>query len=164
MAVRIFSRGGEGGEIDDGALAISGPPQELKRGDMVHRIAIGVLLLASVSYAHDSGLSVTVNGRQKYPAAEAEKIYNSSCAAVKQDFGDSKAMCTSVVLILGADQDGVDLDRGRVLLTKWDRGLFAEGVVMLTFQKLLPVDRTLTLAKRALNWADATIEIGQLAK
>ena len=130
----------------------------------MNRIAIGVLLLASISWANDSGLSVTVNGSQKYPPAEAEKIYNSSCAAVKQDFGDSKTMCPSVVLILGADQDGVDLVRGRVLLTKWDRGLFAEGVVMLTFQKLLPLDRTLALAKRALNWADATIEVSQLVK
>ena len=131
----------------------------------MYRIAIGFLSLAGISWAaNDVGLTVTVNGHQKYPAAEAEKIYNSSCAAVKQDFGDSKAMCPNVVLILGAEQDGVDLIRGRVLLTKWDRGLFAEGVVMLTFQKLLPVDRTLTLAKRALHWADATIEISQLAK
>jgi len=130
----------------------------------VYRIAIGILLLAGISWASDAGLSVTVKGRQKYPAAEAEKIYNSSCAAVKQDFGESKAMCPSVVLILGADQDGVDLVHGQVFLMKWNRGLFAEGVVMLTFQKLMSVDRTLTLAKRALSWADATVEVGQLDK
>jgi hypothetical protein len=44
-------------------------------------------------------------------------------------------------------------------LTRWDRYLFAQGVVMLAFADLLTGDRKIAMTKRAVNWADSTVEI-----
>lgn len=68
------------------------------------------------------------------------------------------------VLVLGSDKNAVNFDTGEVVLVKWDRDLFAQGVVVLAFEDLLTVERRLRIAKRVLNWTDATLEVAQIAK
>ena len=51
-----------------------------------------------------------------------------------------------------------------VRLTKWDRHAFAQGVVLFAFEDLMPVEQRLMLAKRAVIWADSTVDVERLAK
>jgi hypothetical protein len=59
-----------------------------------------------------------------------------------------------VKLVLGTDKNRVDVDTGEIQLVRWDRGLVAEGVMLLAFEELMPAQQRLTIAKRAVNWAD----------
>lgn len=127
------------------------------------RWGIVVLTLTTVCLAQE-GLTVHTKGKQKWPAAEAEKIYLSACSAVQREFGSNRAIRPQVNIVLGADKDEVFFDEREVRLTKWDRHLFAQGVVVFAFEDLMPIEERWILAKRALNWADATVEIERAEK
>ena len=121
------------------------------------KLGIVILSLATASFAQE-GLTIQSKAKQRWPAAEAEKIYLSACSAVQREFGTNRAVRPQVKVVLGADTDGVLLHEREIRLTKWDRQLFAQGVVVLAFQDLMPVEQRVTLANRAVNWADATVE------
>ena len=127
------------------------------------RFTISVLVLAMACSAQE-GLTVHNKGKQKWPAAEAEKIYHSSCSAVEREFGSNRAVRPRVTVVLGADKNKALVDEREIWLTKWDRHLFAQGVVVFAFEDLMPVEQRLTLAKRAVNWAAATVEIERVEK
>jgi hypothetical protein len=127
------------------------------------RSGIVALSLATACLAQE-GLTIHSKVRQKWPAAEAEKIYFSACSAVQREFGSNRAVRPQVTVVLGAEKDAVLFDEREIRLTKWDRHLFAQGVVMFAFEDLMPVEQRLTLAKRAVNWADATVEIERVEK
>jgi hypothetical protein len=69
-----------------------------------------------------------------------------------------------VRLVLGADKNEIWFAGREIRLTKWDRYAFAQGVVWLAFEDLMPSQQRLTIAKRAVTWADSTVEIERLAK
>jgi len=127
------------------------------------RLEIVVLSLATACLAQE-GLTIHSKVKQKWPAAEAEKIYLSACSAVQQEFGSNRGVRPRVTVVLGADQNRVMFDEREIWLTKWDRHLFAQGVVVFAFEDLMPVEQRLTLAKRAVNWADATVEVERVEK
>jgi hypothetical protein len=127
------------------------------------RMGIVVLSLATACLAQE-GLTIHSKEKQKWPAAEAEKIYLSACSAVQREFGSNRAVRPQVTVVLGADKDAVLFDEREIRLTKWDRHLFAQGVVVFAFEDLMPVEQRLILAKRAVNWADATVEIERIDK
>jgi len=127
------------------------------------RFTISVLVLAMACSAQE-GLSIHSKGKQNWPAAEAEKIYLSACSAVQREFGSNRAVRPQVTVVLGADKDVVSFDEREIRLTKWDRRAFAQGVVMFAFEDLMPVEQRLMLAKRAVIWADSTVDIERLAK
>jgi hypothetical protein len=64
-----------------------------------------------------------------------------------------------VKLVLGANKNVVLWAEREMWLTRWDRYLFAQGVVMLAFADLLTRDRKIAMTKRAVNWAGSTVEI-----
>lgn len=127
------------------------------------RFTISVLVLAMGCSAQE-GLTVHSKGKQKWPAAEAEKIYLSACSAVQLEFGSNRAVRPQVTGVSGADKDVISFDERAIKLTKWDRHAFAQGVVMFAFLDLLPVEQRLILAKRAVIWADSTVDIERLSK
>jgi hypothetical protein len=127
------------------------------------RSGIVALSLATACLAQE-GLTIHSKVKQKWPAAEAEKIYLSACSAVQREFGSNRAVRPQVTVVLGAEKDAVLFDEREIRLTKWDRHLFAQGVVVFAFEDLMPVEQRLTLAKRAVNWADATVEIERVEK
>jgi hypothetical protein len=127
------------------------------------RMGIVVLSLATACLAQE-GLTIHSKVKHKWPAAEAEKIYLSACSAVQREFGSNRAVRPQVTVVLGADKDAVLFDEREIRLTKWDRHLFAQGVVVFAFEDLMPVEQRLILAKRAVNWADATVEIERVEK
>ena len=130
----------------------------------ISKVAVLVLTLASACLAQEPLVTVSTKGKQQWPAAEVDKIYLSACTAVQREFGGDRAVRPRVALVLGSDKNGVNFDAGEVVLIKWDRDLFAQGVVVLAFEDLLTVERRERIAKRALNWTDATVEVAQIAK
>jgi hypothetical protein len=104
------------------------------------RFVIVVLILATACLAQE-GLTVHRHGKQKWPAAEAQKIYSSACSVVQREFGGNRSVTPRVTLVLGADKNVVWLEEREIRLTKWDRYAFAQGVVMVAFQDWTAVRR-----------------------
>ena len=127
------------------------------------RCLIVVLILATACLAQD-GLTVQSKGKQKWPAAEAQKIYVSACSAVQREFGGNRPVAPRVTLVLGASKNEVSFQGQEIKLTKWDSYAFAQGVVWLAFVDLMPSQQRLAMAKRAVNWVDATVDVEQLRK
>jgi hypothetical protein len=129
------------------------------------RVALVAVILKAACFAQQPSVVVISKGKQTWPAADVDKIYLAACSTVQREFGSSNSpVRPRVKLVLGADKNRVDLDNRAVLLVGWDPGLFAQGVVLLAFEDLMPVERRLTIARRAMMWADATVAVAQLSK
>ena len=128
-------------------------------------LVVALLLLTTVSAAQD-GLTVRNDANQKWPSAEAEKIYLSACAVVQREFGASRELRPRVTLVLGTNKnnEGLFFNSREIRLAKWDRYMFAQGVVWLAFEDLMPQDQLLLVSKRAVAWANATVAADQIAK
>jgi hypothetical protein len=126
-------------------------------------LPIATVLLATAGLAQD-GLTIAAKTKPPQLTEEAHQLYLSACASVQQEFGRSHPPRPKVTLVLGADVDGVVREKGEVRLRKWDRYLFAQGVVILAFGELMPMEERLTMAERAVTWADATVNVKQLRK
>ena len=127
------------------------------------KFATLVLAFATVCPAQD-GLTVRNTGHQKWSAAEAQKIYISAWSIVQQEFGRTLPLAPRVNLVLGADRNEVWLPGREIRLTKWNRDAFAQGVVWLAFENLMTSQRRLSIARRAVNSANATVEVEELKK
>lgn len=127
------------------------------------KLAGFVLALTTACSAQD-GLSVRNRKNQKWPAAEAQKIYLSACSAVQREFGRTTRLAPQVTLVLGADKNEVWVPGREIRLIEWSPNAFAQGVVWLAFEDLLPWQQRLSMAARAVNWADSTVEVEQLRK
>jgi hypothetical protein len=129
---------------------------------MTKQLAVIVLLLAAHSVAQEG---LTIQGSGKLPiAADAQNIYLSACAAVRREFGVSPGASPRMTLVLGAQKDEAVWQTHEIRLRKWNRDLFAQGVVLLAFDDIMTSERRLRMAKRALNWADSTVDAAQLVK
>jgi hypothetical protein len=127
------------------------------------RLGAAVLLLATAGRAQ-GGFTVDSKGKDQWPATEAQKIYDSACAVVEQELGGNRIVRPQFKLVLGAATNSVNYDQRELRLTKWDPYLFAQGVVMLSFEDLMPPKQRAEMSKRALTWADATIDVHRLTK
>lgn len=127
------------------------------------RVGIVVLSLAMACSAQE-GLTIHSKVKQKWPAADAEKIYLSACSAVHREFGSNREVRPQITLVLGADKNQVEVGEREIRLTKWDPYLFAQGVVMVVAFEDVIMERSTAIAKRALIWADATVEIERSEK
>lgn len=117
------------------------------------------VVIFTIASAAQEGLIIRNEANQKWPSAEAQKVYLSACAVVQREFGISRELRPQVTLVLGASKEGVDFDHREIRLTKWDRFLFAEGVAWLAFEDLMPKKQLLVVAKRAVSWAESTVDI-----
>jgi hypothetical protein len=127
------------------------------------KFIISVLALAAACLAQD-GLTIDNEHKERVSAPEVEKTYSSACSVIQREFGFRHPLHPQVRLVLGAGKNEVWFAGREIRLTKWDRYAFAQGVVWLAFEDLMPSQQRLTIAKRAVTWADSTVEIGRLAK
>ena len=127
------------------------------------KLAISVVALVAACLAQE-GLTIDNKHKEKVSISEVEKIYSSACSVVQQEFGLKRPLRPTVKLVLGADKNEIWFEGREVRLTKWDRYNFAQGVVWLAFEDLMPSQQRLTIAKRAVTWVDSTVEIERLAK
>jgi hypothetical protein len=131
----------------------------------VRAIGVGaaLLVLATAGWAQ-GGFTVDSKGKDQVPGVEAQKIYDSACAVVEQQLGANRTVRPQFKVVLGAAENSVNYDRRELKLTKWDPYLFAQAVVMLSFEDLMSPKQRAEMAKRALTWADATIDVHHLTK
>lgn len=125
---------------------------------------IGFVLAFATVCSAQYGLTIRNTANQKWSAAEAQKIYLSACSMVQREFGRTLPFSPKVNLVLGADKNEVWFTGREIRLTKWNPDSFAQGVVWLAFEDLMPWQQRLTIAKRAVNSADSTVELEQLKK
>jgi len=123
-----------------------------------------MLGIASAAQEAQERLTIRNDANQKWPTAEAAKIYFSACAAVQREFGSSRELRPRVTLVLAAPKEGLDFDRREIRLAKWNPFMFAQGVVLLAFEELMPKQQALAVAKRAVTWADSTVGVEQIHK
>ena len=128
------------------------------------KLVMLVLVFASIARAQEGTVNVYSEGKQKWSPSEVNRVYLSACTALEREFGDRKLRHPNITLVLGADQNAVDFDKKKVLLRRWDQGLFAEGVVILAFEGILTPERRMILTNRAVSLAQATVNVSELAK
>jgi hypothetical protein len=125
---------------------------------IVAKLGILLALFASTAGAQEP-FTVRNPKHQKWPPAEADKIYTSSCAIVRQEFHSIHLLRPTFTLVLGADKDVLSLDQRELRLRKWNSQLFSEAIVLLSFDEMLPVEERLRLMQRAMRWAEATTDV-----
>lgn len=125
---------------------------------------VGIVLLLATACSAQEGLKVRCKGKQKWPAAEAQKIYLSACSVVQREFGGNRHLAPQVTLILGAKKNEIKITNREIRLTKWNSNAFAQGAVWLAFEELMPSRERMAIATRAVNWADSTVSVEQLTK
>lgn len=126
-------------------------------------LAIATLLLSSSCIAQE-GLTIQPRNKQTIPVAGAQQIYLSACTVVQKEFRANRVPRPHVTLIVGADMNEVKWDSREIRLIKWDPYLFAQGVEVFAFDDLMPNEERMKLARRAVTWANSTIEVNHLKK
>src|ERR1700733_12152966 len=127
------------------------------------KFAISVLALAGAGLAQDR-LTNDNRHKERLTTPEAEEIYSSAVSGVEREFDFKPPLHPQVRLVLGADKNEIWFVGREIRLTKWNPYAFAQGVVWFAFEDLMPSQQRLTIAKRAVTWADSTVEIERLAK
>ena len=127
------------------------------------RSALCLLILVTSCMAQE-GLTIKSRSKEKVQETEVEKVYVAASAVVRQEFHDQHLDNPVVTLVIGADKDEMLPQEREIRLVRWNPYLFAQGVVMLAFQDLLPVQRKLNMTTRAVSQADATVAVQQLAR
>jgi hypothetical protein len=131
---------------------------------MSYKSAIVVFLLSlGANCLAQETLVIRTQGRQEHPV-DAKKIYISACLAVEREFRTTRSVRPRVTLVLGADKDGAYWSSREIRLTKWNPNFFAQGVVLFAFDDLLPDGKRIAVAKRAVSWANSTVDAKSLTK
>jgi len=144
-------------------LTVAAPksePRSPNSGDQALAIQEAV---SGESSLPDGGFFAIHNPRnQTMPYPEAQTIYLSSCRVVEQEFSRSDPVRPRLSLLLGSDSDRVYYPKREIQLRKWDKYKFAEGVVILAVDSLLPADAKVSLSKLAVTEADSIVDVREL--
>src|ERR1700686_4368427 len=127
------------------------------------KFTISVLALAAACLAQDD-LTIDNKHKERVSSPEVERIYSSACSVVQREFESRHPLHPQVRLVLGADKNEIWFAGREIRLRKWNSYAFAQEVVWLAFEDLMPSQQRLTIAKGAVTWADSTVEIERLAK
>jgi hypothetical protein len=126
------------------------------------KFAISVLALAAARLAQDS-LTIDNKQKERVSTPEVEKIYFSACSVVREEFDVKTPILPRVKLVLGTSKTvscGMSEKYGLP-----DGTLFVRaGRCHVGLCRYHDGDRRMVMTKRAMNWADATVEIERLAK
>lgn len=115
-----------------------------------------------VTWAGASLFAIDNPRNQAVPVSEAKTIYLSACRVVEQEFGRTDPIRPRLTLLLGSDSDRVYYPKHEIQLTKWDKYKFAQGVVMLAADALLPDDKRILLTRLAVVEAESTVDVREL--
>ncbi|HVP64626.1 MAG TPA: hypothetical protein VMT82_07005 [candidate division Zixibacteria bacterium] len=127
-------------------------------------LAIMVILTGACA-AQDSPVTVVDRkGHHSLQLTDINKLYLSAFSAVQQEFGMRNIPMPSITLIVGEGEDHVEFDKKTIVLSKWNRGRFVEGVVVIAFEEMLSVEKRFQIANHAMQMADATIDVTQFAR
>jgi hypothetical protein len=120
-------------------------------------------LMAAESRPAESPLLTIYNPRNRtIPVSEAQTIYLSACKVVEQEFSRTDPVRPRLRLFVGSDADRVYYPKREIQLTKWDKFKFAQGVVILATDSLLPNAKKYSLSKLALVEAESVVDVREL--
>jgi len=118
------------------------------------------LVLAAISpCCAQTSFEVRNDRKQKWPEAEARKIYLLASQAVEREFRLSKPLKPRFTLVLGSEKDQMDVNTNELRLVKWNKRFFTEGVVLFAFEQMLPSELKNKLTHRVLSEAEATVSL-----
>jgi hypothetical protein len=97
---------------------------------------------------------------------ETEGIYHSACPVVQREFhkGASEP-CPHFTGHIGAERNELHSRRtqdGQIWMKKWGPIVFAQGVVVLTFDQMLTLDVIVELGNRVVQQSNAVIDVAGL--
>src|SRR5207302_7389947 len=98
---------------------------------------------------------------QKWPEADANRVYMSTARVIAAEFKLPQPIYAHFTLILGADENSVDIDARELRLKKWDTYFYAEGVLRLGFDQVMSSEAKIQLARRAVAESEATVTVDQ---
>jgi hypothetical protein len=96
---------------------------------------------------------------------DAESIYHNACIVVQHDFQSGAGeLHPHFTVIIGAERNEIHLrhPEGEIWMKKWNPMLFAQGVVVLAFDRSLMPDVVEQMANRAIRYANATVDVSRL--
>jgi nitrate reductase alpha subunit len=136
------------------------------------KIIITLLVLAPMGLAQsssDGSFSVHHYKDAKFsfsPAQmrEAESLYQSACAVVLHDFpSGSHEVHPRIDVIIGTERNEVHRAvKGEIWMAKWDPIVFAHGVVILAFDRVLTTDVVQQLTVRTVRYSNASVDVARL--
>lgn len=125
---------------------------------VLYNCLLMISLCAGMASAQDT-FAVHNPKKQKWPEAEAKRIYLLATEAVERQFKLGRPVHPQFKLVLGYPQNELDVNSGELRLTNWDRRLFTDGVIMFSMEQMLTPDMRRDLMRRTLQAADATVSV-----
>lgn len=132
-----------------------------RRNITVLQVGFVVLLLGNVCTSQTS-FQVSNPKQQHWPREEANRIYVTAARELAAEFNRSQSPRAVFTLVLGAKENSVDMNKRELCLKKWDKYLFAEGVLRLSFDQLLSPESKMRLARLAVAESEATVDLHAL--
>src|SRR5207237_2859950 len=85
----------------------------------------------------------------------------STGGAIAAEFKLPQPIYAHFTLMLGADENSVDIDARELRLKKWNTYFYAEGVLRLNFDQVLSSEAKMRLARRAVAESEAMVTVDQ---
>jgi hypothetical protein len=127
------------------------------------KFATSVLALATACLAQE-GLTIDNKHKERMSTPEAEKIYFSACSVVEEEFVINHPILPRVKLVLGANKNVVVWAEREIWPYEMGPLSVRIGGCHAGLRRSLTGDRKIAMTKRAVSWADSTVEIERLAK
>lgn len=128
-----------------------------RRHISVLQVGFVIFVLGNVC-ASQTTFRVSNPKHQEWPQAEASRIYFAAVRDLTGEFNLPKLPLAVFTLVLGANENSVDMNTREVRLKKWDKYLYAEGVLRLSFDQMLSSESKMRLARRAVAESEATVD------
>lgn len=147
-------------------------PESNLRHFLRSRILPSVLVLLATACAGCAQQSVPFEvsnpANQKWPVAEAARIYNSACDLLARTIRPEKppVLRPKFRLVLGAESDQFVNEGGltEVHLKSWNAEKFAEGVVVVAVRNVLQGDELAKLVHQSVALAGSTVSVRELGR
>lgn len=99
--------------------------------------------------------------KQKWPEAEANRLYLLASQAVEREFKLTRPVRPRFTLVLGYEGNQLDVNTGELRMAKWDRRIFADGVILFCMEQMLTPDTRLQLLRRTLLAAESVVDVDE---
>ena len=125
-------------------------------------VTAGLLLTLCFSAAvGQEFFTVRNQKKQKWPEAEANRLYLLASQAVEREFKLTRSVRPRFTLVLGFEGNQLDVNTGELRMAKWDRRIFADGVILFCMEQMLTPDTRLQLLRRTLLAAESVVDVDE---
>jgi hypothetical protein len=147
-----------------------GPQSKPLRCLRSHILHSALLLFVSAVFGRAQNLPFEVSNpnNQKWPPAEAARIYDSACDLLARTIRPEKPphLRPKFRLVLGADSNLFVNEGGvtEVHLKSWNPEKFAEGVVIVAVREVLQADELARVVHQSVSLAASTVNVHELGR